>query len=74
MPEVNALAVLVAAVVVFVIGFAYYALFASQWAELSDAGAAAGQPPPWKLAIEFGRGLILAVVIAGLARRARSTS
>ncbi len=67
MPDIDVLAVLVAAIVVFVIGFAYYAVFAGQLAEVSAAAAAGGQPPPWKIAAEFSRGLILATVVAGLA-------
>lgn len=70
MPDVNLLAILVAAIVVFVTGFTYYAVLGEQLAEVSDAAAAGGQPPPWKLAVEFPRGLILAAVIAGLASEA----
>lgn len=70
MPDVNLLAILVAAIVVFVIGFSYYAVFGEQLAEVSDTAAAGEQPPPWKLAVEFSRGLILAAVIAGLASEA----
>jgi len=70
MPEVNVLAILVAAVVVFFVGFTYYAVLAGQLAEVSDAAAAGEQPPPWKMAVEFSRGLILAAVIAGLASAA----
>jgi len=70
MPDVDLLAVLVSAVVVFVAGFAYYAVLGDQLAEVSDAAAAGEQPPPWKLAAEFSRGLILAAVIAGLASAA----
>jgi hypothetical protein len=36
-------------------------------AEVSEAAAAGGQPPPWKLAVEIGRCLLLAAVVAGLA-------
>ncbi len=35
--------------------------------EVSEAAAAGEQPPPWKLAVELLRGLILATVLAGLA-------
>jgi uncharacterized protein DUF1761 len=70
MPDVNLLAILVAAIVVFVIGFTYYAVFGEQLAKVSDAVAAGEQPPPWKIAVEFSRGLILAAVIAGLASEA----
>lgn len=67
MPDVKALAVLVSAIVVFFIGFAYYSAFGEQLAEVSDAAAAGEQPPPWQMAVEFLRGLVLAAVIAGLA-------
>lgn len=67
MPEISFPAVLVAAPVVFLIGWTYYALLPAQWAEQSQTGAAAEQPAPWKLAVELGRGLILATVVAGLA-------
>ena len=70
MPDLNLLAILVAAIVVFVLGFAYYAALGGRLAEVSDAAAAGDQPPPWKLAVEFLRGLILAAVIAGLASEA----
>jgi hypothetical protein len=69
MPDVDLLAVLVSAVVVFVVGFAYYAALGGQLAEARDA-ATGEQPPPWKLAVELSRGLILAAVIAGLASEA----
>jgi len=69
-PDVNLLAILVSAVVVFVIGFTYYAVLGERLAEVSDAAVAGEQPPPWKMAVEFSRGLILAAVIAGLASEA----
>jgi len=37
MPDVNLLAVLVSAVVVFLVGFAYYAAVGDRLAEVSDA-------------------------------------
>ncbi len=37
---------------------------------MSDAAAAAEQPRPLKMAVEFLRGLILAAVVAGLASAA----
>jgi hypothetical protein len=68
MPDVNWLAVLVATIVVFVLGSTYYAVFGAQLAEVSDAAARGERPPPWKVAAELLRGLILAAVLAGLAR------
>lgn len=67
MPDVSVLAVLVATIVVFALSSTYYTVFAEQLAEVSDAAAAGGQPPPWKLAVEIVRSLILATVVAGLA-------
>ncbi len=67
MPDVNLLAVLVATIAVFVSGVTYYAVLGGQLAEASDAAAAGEQPPPWKLAVEVLRCLIIAAVVAGLA-------
>lgn len=67
MPDVNLLAVLVATIAAFVSGAAYYAVFGEQLAAVSDAAAAGEQPPPWKLAVELLRCLIIAAVVAGLA-------
>ena len=38
-----------------------------QLAEVSEAAAAAEQPPPWKIGVELLRCLVLATVVAGLA-------
>ncbi len=66
MPDVDLLAVLAAAAAAFAAAGTYYAVFGDQLAELSDA--AAEQPtPPWKLAVELLRCLIVAAVVAGLA-------
>jgi hypothetical protein len=67
MPDVSVPTVLVATVVVFAIGAAYYAAFGSRLAAVSDAAAAGEQPRPSELAVEVVRGLILSVVVAGLA-------
>ena len=67
MPDVYFPALLVATIVVFALSSTYYAVFGRQLAEVSDAAAAGGQPPPWKLAVELLRSLILAAVLAGLA-------
>jgi hypothetical protein len=64
MPEIEILAVLAATVAAFVSGGAYYAVFGEQLVAVSDAPE---QMPPWKLAVELGRCLILAAVVAGLA-------
>ena len=67
MPEVNIWAVLVAAVVVFVLAATYYAVLGEQLAEVSEAAAAGKQLAPWQVAAEIGRCLIVAGVVAGLA-------
>jgi hypothetical protein len=70
-PDVDLLAVLIATVAAFVAGGAYYAVLGEQLAEVSEAAAAAGgQPPLWELAVELGRCLIIAAVVAGLASEA----
>ena len=52
-------------------GATYYSVVDERLARVSDAAAAAGHPPPWKLAVELVRCLILAAVVAGLASRAK---
>lgn len=74
MPDVNHLAVLGATIAAFVSGAVYYTVFGEQLAEVSEAAAAGERPPPWKLAAELLRCLIIAAVVAGLARKARSMS
>lgn len=69
MADLNLPAVLTAAIAAFVMGATYYAVVGGQLAQVSDAAAAGGQPPPWKLAVEFLRCLIIAAVVAGLASR-----
>jgi Protein of unknown function (DUF1761) len=71
MRDINAFAVLVAAIVVLLLGSAYYAVFAAAWAHLSGAGARESRPKPRKLGLELLRALILASVVAGLASHAR---
>ena len=67
MPDLNVLAVLAATLAAFVLGGAYYAVLGGQLALASEAAAAGGEMPPWKLAVELLRCLILATVVAGLA-------
>jgi Protein of unknown function (DUF1761) len=67
MPDLNILAVLVATLAVFVLGATYYAVFGARLAEVSDAAAAGERPPPRKLVVELLRGVILSVVVAGVA-------
>jgi uncharacterized protein DUF1761 len=70
MPDVNVLAVLVATLVAFGLGATYYAVLGERLAGVSDAAAAGGQPPPWKIAVEVARCLIIAAVVAGLSSQA----
>jgi hypothetical protein len=69
MPDVNVLAVLVTGVTAFGLSGAYYAVLGDQLASVSEAAAAAAaeSPPPWQLAVELLRGVIVAAVVAGLA-------
>ncbi len=66
MPDVEILAILVAAVAAFVLGGAYYALLGAQLATVTDVSGDE-EMPPWKLGLEFLRGLVLAAVVAGIA-------
>lgn len=68
MPDVNWLAVVVAAVVVFVLSTVYYIVFTARLKELSPAYAdAEGTPAPWKMIVEIARSLVVGAVVAGLA-------
>jgi Protein of unknown function (DUF1761) len=60
MPDLDLVAVAIGTVAAFVVGAGYYAVFGNQL-------AAAEQPPPWTLAVEGLRCLILVTVVAGLA-------
>jgi Protein of unknown function (DUF1761) len=67
---INYLAVLVAALVAFVMGGLWYSplLFGKAWAKLrgiDPTGAAGAQMRPPEILAEFVRGLIVAVVLAG---------
>jgi len=67
---VNYLAVVVAAVVAFVMGGLWYSplLFGKPWAELrviDSAGAGGAQMRPPEILAEFVRSLIVAIVFAG---------
>jgi hypothetical protein len=73
MPDINLTAVLAATLAAFVTGFGYYAAFGNQLARVSQAGPAAAahdRTPPWQVALEVVRCLVIAVVVTGLARRA----
>ncbi len=65
MPEIELVAVLAATAAAFVSGGAYYAVVGAQL-------PGANEPmPPWKLAVEVLRCLVLAAVVAGLASQGR---
>jgi Protein of unknown function (DUF1761) len=64
------LAVAAATFAAFVLSSVYYTVFGSRLAIVSDAAAAGEQPPPWKLAVEILRCLLLSAVVAGLAAEA----
>jgi Protein of unknown function (DUF1761) len=64
MPDVELLAVAAATVAIFVTGGAYYAVLGDR------LEAADSEMPPWKVAVEVGRCLVLAAVVAGVAATA----
>ena len=67
MPELNWLAIAVAAVVVLVVSTVYYIVFTSQLKRLSAAYAdASGSPEPWKVLVELVRSFAASTVVAGL--------
>lgn len=70
MPDVDPVVVLAGTVVLFVLGGGYYAVLGGQLARVSAAAAAGGQTPPWAVAAELGRCLVLALVVAGPAAEA----
>jgi hypothetical protein len=69
MNDVNDLAIVAAAVGVVVLSTVYYIAFGKQLATLHPAYADASntQPPPWKVAVELLRTLVVGSVIAALA-------
>jgi hypothetical protein len=68
MPDVNVVAVLVAALVAFVLGSAYYFAFAGRLAAVSETARSVEQPPAWQLAVvELARNLVLTSVVGVLA-------
>lgn len=67
MPELNWLAIIVAAVAVVAVSTVYYIIFGSQLKQLSTAYAEAeARPPAWKVLVELIRSLVVATVVAGL--------
>lgn len=68
MPELNWIAVVVAAVAVFAFAAVYYSMLAAQAAQLNPVYADAARPGPSFILIELARALIVAAVVAALAR------
>lgn len=66
MPELNWLAVVAAAIVVFVVSTVYYIVFAARVVDLRQGNEDAGGVQPWKIGVEIVRSLVLATMIAGL--------
>jgi hypothetical protein len=67
MPDISPLAIAVATVAAFIVSATYYAFTGVQVAAARpghDAGAANEQPPPWKLAVELLRSLLVTVAVA----------
>jgi arginine exporter protein ArgO len=69
MPDVNLVAVLVATVAAFALSATYYMLLGDQLATVSETAAASEQPPPWTIAAELLRTLLVVAVVAGLVVR-----
>lgn len=69
MSELNYLAIVVAAVAVFVFAAVYYSMLAGYGAKWSAAWAGEpGRPPAWQIVLELVKALVVASVIAGLVR------
>lgn len=67
MSDLSVLAVGLAGLAAFVSSGAYYAVFGEQLARVSATGATDSRMPPWKLAVEVMRTLVVAAAVAGLA-------
>jgi len=72
MPRVNYWAIIVSALAAFALSFVWYSAFAEPMLRLHpgrpDTPAAMMRPAAWKMLVEVGRNLILASVLARLAR------
>jgi Protein of unknown function (DUF1761) len=64
-PDVDPLPILAGGAAAFLIGGAYYGVMGDRL--VAAGGGAEAEMPPWKLAVELLRGLVLAAVVAGLA-------
>ena len=67
MIELNYLAIAASILAAFVVSTVWYGVFGAQRAELSEAAAEQGAPPPWKIGLELVRSAVVAAVVAGLA-------
>ena len=68
MPELNWLAVVAAAIAVFVVSTVYYMALGSRMARLNDAYADPNaRPAAWKVAVELARSLVVGTTVATLA-------
>jgi hypothetical protein len=66
MPHLNYVAIIVAALAVFVFAAGYYITLARQRAKLSAAAGAGSRPRPLVMALELFKSLVVASVVAGL--------
>jgi hypothetical protein len=66
MPDLNYLAIVVAAVAVFVFAAIYYGVLTAQPADGTPSGAAAPRPSAGVIALELARALVVASAVAGL--------
>jgi hypothetical protein len=66
-PELNWLAIVVAAIAVLIVSTVYYIGFAARMVELRQGNEDAGGTQPWKVGVELVRSLVLSTVVAGLA-------
>ena len=66
MIHLNYIAIVVAAIAVFVFAAGYYIALAGQRARLSPAAAGRSRPSPWLMAVELFKSLVVALVVAGL--------
>lgn len=65
--HLNFAAIVVAGVAVFVFAAGYYIALAGPRRRLSSAPAAQSRrPPPWLMALELGKSIVVAAVVAGL--------
>lgn len=69
MPDLHLVAVLLSAVVAFLISGGYYAALGERLARLSDAYAGSDRPGATTVVVELVRNLVVSLVVAGLSSR-----